>query len=137
MKKFILLSSQRSGSNFLQSLLNSHPEILVGGELFNRNDQFMNDFLIKNNIQFKNVDPAECIKKYFSRSLKRGTNYIGFRLFYTHLRNKRELIWNTLKYTPDFSLIHLQRKNMLKKYLSLKLAKNTSSWIRKRMEQEQ
>jgi len=137
MKNFVILSSRRSGSIYLQSLLNSHPEILCGGEIFTKKSQFMNDFLRKNNIQFKDINPEEYIKSFFSRQPKKKINYLGFRLFYNHLRRERESIWNTLKNTPDLCLIHLQRKNILKKYLSLNLAIKTSSWSRKKMEPEQ
>ena len=44
MIKFILLTTKRSGSNFIRQWINSHPNIRCHGELFLLRDKFNDDF---------------------------------------------------------------------------------------------
>ncbi len=137
MKKFLILSSQRSGSTYLQQLLNSHPEIIVGGEIFNNNPRHLieKEHITEELVNLKDTDPEEFLNHFFLSKAKSSTKLIGFRLFYEHGWSQRESVWNIFKNIPDLSLIHLQRKNYLKQFLSLKLAEKTSHWVRKKTEQ--
>jgi len=132
MKKFIILSSKRSGSTYLQQLLNSHPEIIVGGEIFNNSPGHVmeKEQIPEDKVKLKDSNPEEYLNWYFLSRNKDPVKFIGFRLFYEHGRSGREVIWDILKNIPDFRIIHLQRKNQLKQFLSLKLAKKTSQWLR-------
>ena len=136
MKKFIILSSQRSGSTYLQMLLNSHPDIFAGGEIFNNNPRHPIEIenITQSLVDIKDSDPEKYLNHYFLHSTERPVNCIGFRLFYDHGRGRREVIWSVLKNIPDFRIIHLQRKNQLKQFVSLKLAETTSHWLRRASE---
>lgn len=137
MIKFIILSSQRSGSTYLQILLNSHPEIIVGGEIFNPTPQHLIEkgHIPEDKIKLKDSDPEEYLNWFFLSGNKYPAKVMGFRLFYEHGKTEREKIWKILKETHNIRIIHLQRKNLLRQFVSLQLAEKTSRWLRKESEE--
>lgn len=137
MKKFIILASQRTGSNYLQWLLNSHRDIFVGGEIFNPNPRHVveNVNIPQSLIDIKDTDPETYLNHYYRHCTERSVGFIGFRMFYGHGENGKGTVWDIIKNIPHLKIIHLQRRNLLKQFLSLKLAEKTSRWLRKETDQ--
>lgn len=114
--EFVIVSSGRSGSNLLVSLLNSHENVEAHGELF----RFLNgDSSLKRwneifNYKNKNIQTA------------------GFKLFYYHpFDGENTDIWNILQSDKSIKIIHLIRENRIRVYVSLMVANKTGKWRNK------
>jgi len=78
-QRFILLGTARSGSNLLQTLLNSHDHICMYNELFNL------DNISSVNLTEALTDPVEYLEKRLYRNGSPGNKTIGFKMFYNHM----------------------------------------------------
>lgn len=108
--KFVLISRARSGSNLLMTLLDSHPQIKMHGEVFKR-VQGLNSIDIWNSV--------------FSKKNK----VIGFKLFYYHpIDENDKKCWEYIHKDQSVRIIHLIRKNYLRTYVSRKIADKTNLW---------
>jgi LPS sulfotransferase NodH len=140
---FIVLGTQRTGSNLVQSLLNSHPNALCLGEVFNqgiRTDMLgakkclvlADDWLVNLSTRELRCSDQQQLN-FLDVFLKRAYPNIectGFRLFYEHTRNSVEnALWRSLKRRPNLLYIHLMRRNHLRRYVSLMLARQTDLWV--------
>lgn len=119
--KFIVLSSQRSGSTLLCELLGSHPDVVMAKELFKlsgegRNldhkryvpekgsaEAFLADF-------FRSDDAAGIRAKGFKLMLNQFKAHVGLREFL-----KQE----------EISVIYLERRNLLKQHVSRQAARSS------------
>ncbi|WP_286761122.1 Stf0 family sulfotransferase [Salegentibacter sp. UBA1130] len=112
-KKFVIIAAPRTGSNWLVSLLNSHPEITCEGE------------------KYKNIKGQSTLKiwnKIFSRRSKRN-KYVGFKLLYNQPPDHQDKsIWEIIKNDQDIFIIHLKRNNLLASYVSLQIGYKTGIW---------
>ncbi len=134
--KFIILGKGRSGSNFLRSLLDSHGQILTFGEIFRRpgeigwgrsdyNKYFQSPKLVT---LMRNESPEFIEKKVFGK-FPRKISAVGFKIFYQHAHgDAREAAWTFLKNEKDLKVIHLKRRNILKRLVSYKKALVTNEW---------
>ncbi len=154
--KVILLGSARTGSNLLLSLLNSHSEINILGELFNL------DAYSESDQRLILSDPIEYIDDKLNN---RSSGIVGFKLFYDHMRPEyfkkniddalisenlarrfRQLnslrmefqnsitsvfdrFWDFIYQSKEFKIIHLVRLNKLDTLISLKRALITNEWV--------
>ena len=126
MKKFIILTTQRSGSTLLWRYLNEHPKISAHGEMMlmsiRREDSYST--FIQSSIKRKIMhyfDKNKALDKYFLE-LFRENRYIeaaGFKLMYNQISKSLDkwIIQNKLY------IIHLIRENTLKLVLSRETAK--------------
>lgn len=115
-EKFIVITSARTGSGLLISLLNNHENIEARGELYRSLegktsiDRWNQIFNFKN----KNIYTA------------------GFKIFYFHPFDKKNSeVWNIIKQDKSIKIIHLIRENKIRSYVSLKIAEKTDKWTRK------
>ena len=113
-RPFIVLTDARTGSNFLVSILDSHPNIRAEGELF------------------RDLSPklyGLALSTAFSKQ-PRHIKASGFKIFYSHARNGMGGgIWDHLERMEDLLVIHLKRRNLLRAFVSLKIAKSQGVWI--------
>jgi len=93
MKNFVIISHQRTGSNMVRKALNKHSQVYCGSEIV---EKVQDVTLIKKEME-KNKKPVFC----FLLKYDQLTAYVAKFL---------EL--------NDFKVIHLQRKNKLKSYIS-------------------
>jgi LPS sulfotransferase NodH len=121
MKKFIILTTQRSGSTLLWRYLNGHPNISAHGEMFLPNHSGSDTYA-----SFRKSSRAKWLRHYVAN--KRNLNAYfgefffvaqnieacGFKLMYNQIsQNLSEWIKQ-----HDVSIIHLIRKNILKTIVS-------------------
>ncbi len=112
---FIVLTRSRSGSNLLLSYLNSHPNVLVDGEIFGR---------------LRGRDPIKRLKKKAFGRQPRRVKAKGFKIFYYHpLDQTSEILWNELVAMKSLRVIHLKRSNVLRTLLSRKVAESDKVWL--------
>ena len=113
MKKFIVLTRSRTGSNFLISLLNSHKEIKANGELVARKKQRSFEELIEEGLS----SGDESVKAS------------GFKIFYYHpIEAEGSAVWEKLVKMTELKVIHLKRRNILRTLVSHKLANLNNVW---------
>lgn len=111
-RKVVIVCQARTGSNLLVSLLNSHPNVSISGEIFD----FLNGQSTKDiwNNQFKK----------YPKKIK----VVGFKIFYQHPFDGEKDVWGIINKDPSILIIHLTRKNTLRSYISLKIAEKTNRW---------
>ena len=132
-QRFIILTDQRSGSNHLEDLLDSHPAVKVAGELFNpsHDHKSRNNPLPEEIRGLRRRDPIAYLEAFFEQPFDDSITHVGFRLFHDHARSRPErAIWTSLRRTKDLRVIHLKRRNLLRNLLSLKLAERSNDWER-------
>lgn len=129
---FIVLSSQRTGSKYLEQCLNSHPNINCSGEI-----------LLGYGGHYKKL-PPKALKKYrrartlwqaiASGAMLFPKHFIdtafspegedvtaaGFRLMYNQIDRDPRVLPH-IQSTVDLKVVHLFRQNLLKQFVSLKL----------------
>ncbi|MFN3917678.1 MAG: Stf0 family sulfotransferase [Flavobacteriales bacterium] len=112
-KKFIIITRSRTGSNFLISLLNDHPNIHALGEEYSK---------------IGSKSTQRIWNQIFCKKPK-NIHLVGFKLFYYHpLDSEDKSVWEIIQKDPEIRLIHLTRKNLLRTYVSREIAKKTDVW---------
>jgi LPS sulfotransferase NodH len=106
-RKYIILSTPRSGSTLLSRMILAHPNVTGRGEYFDR---------------LKGKNPAKLLEKIF-KPQRKSIKAVGFNIHYNHPADeKKREAWELLKECQDLHIIHLSRKNILRYYLSSKIA---------------
>lgn len=131
--KFIIFTTQRSGSTVLTRTLDEHPEIFCAGELFQTSEEIhhpewhffswgidsKNFTVLKFNkvINYPNMRLRSIphIKKFYNANAK-GEKARGFKLMITHIKTAPYL-WEYLK-QENVKVIVLVRNNVFKTTLS-------------------
>ena len=136
MTKFIIFTTQRSGSTVLTKTLDEHPQVFVAGEIFHTNNEihhpewhfpFKNylgkgkarGILMKINKALNNFSIKERVKKHLDSfyAAKENTETArGFKLMQSQVKTN-PVIWNYIK-NNDVKIIVLVRKNIFETALS-------------------
>lgn len=132
-EKFVIITNQRSGSNLLVSMLNSHPEIKCFGELMRATPRWMKKKGYKGALRvLEKVDeifqddrhrfahPHEFIQAVFDTAPRKRKTY-GFKL---HLNQHPEYLTRLIQ-DPDWKLVVLERENKLAQFSSSKISEVT------------
>jgi LPS sulfotransferase NodH len=130
--RFIVLGRPRTGSTFLRSALNNHRELFTFGELF-RHDQISWEPHLGRPaprvIDYYSNHPVEFVENRVYRSYPAHIRAVGFKIFYHHAHKEfNEPIWSYLYANPHIRVVHIERRNLLKTYVSHKLAFLTGTW---------
>ena len=140
--RFVIFTQPRSGSNLLCGMLNSHPEILCHHEIFNpKRIYYSKDFhelladreqtsrkdLIKGKLGLmtlrqRKLNPERFMFEIWKNNF--GHKAVGFNLFPTHIPNASM----SLIKDNNVKKIILTRRNKLKCYVSLLIARKTGVW---------
>ena len=126
--KFCILTTQRSGSTWLNDLLNSHPQVRCLNEpfLYSRHQPFWelegfpNFFLFKNR---KQISRPWGIFQYITamQAFSEQFDAVGFKLMYSQLSMFPEIMLKMIK--DRYRIIHLIRQNPLDLYISYQNAR--------------
>ena len=125
MVKFLVLATQRSGTVFLESILNSHPDIYCTGErlLYNNTNSFIDYWNDKVKEDKINLTPKyssrilyDFMDEYFSA---RNEKAVGFDVKYNQYNTIANM--HTVFQKHNIRIIHLIRENILKTLISLRL----------------
>lgn len=113
-KPFMVLCRARSGSNFLLSLLERHPNTLIYGE--------------KLRVYRKGKS-----ERFLDRLAGRRAWWVqatGFKMFYDHPHNvEAPALWQRLIDQQALAIVHLRRRNLLDMLLSQTLAEQSGHWV--------
>lgn len=126
--RFVILGQERTGSTLLQMLLNSDASVISMGEIFNDvvSIRRKNPFL---HVIAAGADPIPFMENSIYCDYNESTKAVGFKLFYHHARKGPwSKVWNYLA-ENGVKIIHQKRRNLLDRYLSLRLAERTNQWI--------
>jgi hypothetical protein len=126
--RFVILNATRTGSNFLCTVLNSHPDILCHHEIFNphvigvaRHLQG-SDFRL-GSMEERERDPVEFLDRVWRTNLDRRA--VGFKMcLWQH-----EPAYQVVLPDPQVRKIILKRRNRVKSFVSLLLARQTGEWV--------
>lgn len=113
--KFVIFSQGRTGSNLLESLVNSHPQILCEGEILSHN-------------HVRVLYPKWYIR---GNSLSHASKLVyGFRLQPEQLKFHKLPIEDFFSFLldEDWKIIYLRRENYLRQILSAKIAIHRKKW---------
>ncbi len=132
--KFIILGRSRTGSNFLRSLLNSHPSVMVLGEIFRNQNTIDFDHpefqTTKQIMKIYQSNPEKFLEKIVFRRIPAKYQALGFKLFYYHAReNPFSRIWQAIRDQKEIRILHIKRKNILRTHLSRENALKTGQWV--------
>lgn len=154
-RNFILLASPRTGSGYLSSLVNSHPNAVMLSEIFNFHHHH-GKFL---------EDPAGWYSLHCNRNYPDHVQVVGAKILYGHattndfscdfdgnvgptyaikakmasslrnaagirqLQEKFDTLWTQLKNDRNLFIVHLKRRNVLETVLSLRKAMISDQWL--------
>lgn len=131
--RFVIFTTQRSGSTVITRTLDNHPEVFCAGEIFQTSNdihhpewhfsswgihskshavQRLNKIINYPNLRFRSIPHIE----QFYNANEKGEKARGFKLMFTHMKTA-PYIWQHLKNT-DTKVIVLIRKNVFKTTLS-------------------
>ena len=138
MTKFIILSIARSGTNLLRDLLYQHPRIRCLEEVFRKDYPFVDlyDNVLpgllpprEELVRQLTASPGPLLDRYVFRDVSGKYDVCGFKIFFTHPGIDLEPVWNHLVADRDIRVIHLWRRNQLRRHVSLQQALQTGVWI--------
>lgn len=133
--RFIIIGTARTGSNFLRSLLNDHPQVVAFGELFRERDAIGWDFsgvprssAVHTLFQ---TDPVRFLTTRVFGRYPRHIGAVGFKIFYYHAQDDAAWadVWPHLIADTGIKVIHIKRQNMLRTHLSRMRAMQTDVWV--------
>jgi len=131
-KRFIIFTNGRTGSNWLVSLLRSHPEIRVHSEIFGEHQ--ISDTDIRKLIS--RVGPVQYLESCFRRMLTE--NYVGLKMLYYQIEEDFGIgrgvtglstLSKAIFEDPDLYFIHLKRLNHVDRLLSNARAKASGQFL--------
>lgn len=130
--RFCILASQRTGSSYLKTALDSHPEIHCMGEIFHSQRADTSRLLLSKlsetdrdhirSIKWRNQAPVEYLNYVMTQCTSQfpDINSFGFKLFTTHNCEAWDEVLRS-----DYVKILLYRENKLDQYASHKIASST------------
>ncbi|MBI5099766.1 MAG: glycosyltransferase [Nitrospirae bacterium] len=124
MIKFVIFSHPRSGSNYLCSLLDSHPEILCHFELFHPDKAyyslaFNDEEMLPYPLERRDNNTGEFINKVFKNNM--GRRAVGFKIFIWQSDEAHDILLNDRTVLK----IMLSRRNVVQAFVSEKIAEKT------------
>lgn len=130
MKTFLIIGQPRSGTTYLQTLLNSHPRIHCRGELF---DPWQIDDDGHKTKNFEAVIARDAAPEAFLDAKlagegldgAEGLHRIGAKLLFQH---HPRILSHYIPQRPELALIHVQRENKLAQFASLQQVARTQRW---------
>lgn len=126
MGQFVLMGLPRSGTTYVQTLLNSHPDISCAGEEFNpravigtyRHDTSSHVILARD------ADPLAHLDQVYRKAMKTGAAQGGFKFMLGH----NVAVLDSLLQNPTLKFIYIWRENRVAQVASLLKAAKSSRW---------
>lgn len=123
---FIVLTSHRTGSNLLVSLLADHPRVHATGEVLNRHVPLA--VLCPEARERERLRPARLLHhRVFARP---DVDAAGCKVFYHHGAGFSVQAWAYLSALDGLRVIHLRRRDRLARYVSYLRAMDDGVWMR-------
>lgn len=127
-RRFAVLSTPRTGSNWLCSILDSHPQLCCHYELFNPARPFFagSPPPESSDLKARRRDPLKWLDRVVAGSacLNAAAEAIGFKLHLDH----RPSVLRYLLFASDLPLILVDRKDRLAQFASFELSQKTGAY---------
>jgi LPS sulfotransferase NodH len=125
--RFVIFAAPRTGSNWLCSLLDSHPSVLCHHEIFNPEGIHYSVSLRSGELDLGTVaerdrDPAAVLARLWQATL--GRRWVGFKLN----RDQNARVFALVLADPDIRKIVMKRRNRIRTFLSEHVALATGEW---------
>ena len=131
-KKFIITCAPRTGSTMLRMMLNSHPGIACYGEVItlkgepNLGKKFQ-DSIGKTSEELAEIrgnNPVNFLYNYIWNQdyYQADCKAIGLKIKYRQLQEQFKDVFQAILDDREIRIIHLTRKNLLKRYVSNRLS---------------
>ena len=133
--RFVVVATDRTGTNLLLGMLRAHPLCVAGGELFNpveiERDRLawpdLPDADLPALLQKRRDDALALMEDLHARGFARGAQAVGFKLMYWHGLQHRAVL-DALAADETVKVIHVTRRNLLRRAVSEAQAKVTKRW---------
>jgi LPS sulfotransferase NodH len=123
---FVVVGQHRTGSNMLRYALETHPQVVHYGELFNAALQEIAGAYGKyayrpaSLLEWRRADARAFLNEVIYRDAMPPIAAVGFKLFYRQGRGDGNgNPWPVLRERPDVRIIHLLRRNPIGSFLSV------------------
>ncbi|HEV7857548.1 MAG TPA: hypothetical protein VGO91_02775 [Pyrinomonadaceae bacterium] len=125
--KFVILAAPRTGSNWVCSMLNSHPQILCHHEIFNPGGihyalDYRHGELDLGSLEERERAPLLFLDRLWQQPF--GHRAVGFKLN----RQQHAAVFESVLGNRDVRKIILVRRNRVKTFVSEMLAEQTGRW---------
>ena len=132
--RFIVLGDARTGSSMLVQALHSSPHIRCFREIFNWKQHFVDfhmegyDKSNERDWSQRKRDPGGFLRERIFCQHPEAIRAVGFKFLYVHTMGFQGL-HELLAGDRQLRVLHLRRRNLLRKLVSLKIAQATGSWL--------
>jgi hypothetical protein len=132
-RRFIILSDARTGSHMIAQALDSSPHIICFRELFNIQLDVVQynvegyDNESKEDFALRAEDPVRFLHERIFCEHAPEVQAVGFKYHYMHWGFRGVL--DELAADEELYVLHLRRRNQLRMFVSLELAKETGVWL--------
>ena len=134
-KRFVVIGPERSGTNLLVGMLNQHAGCFCGGELFNggviakgRLPGFeLPEDEMARLVALRQENSAAFLQAIWRTSAAAGHTTVGFKLLYNHGQDQ-QAVTDLLAADPSIRILHVTRRNLLRRLVSLRQAQATKQW---------
>lgn len=131
-RRFAIVSTPRSGTHLLRTLLGSHPCIEMHGEAFNRFGQHLLPYSVQDTTAERILE-RHLFRPYFEYVEAAG--FVLFRDLDTEWAGAN--VWEAVAGVPDLKIILLDRRNRLERLVSLRKSLLDHVWYVGRDDQRQ
>lgn len=116
-QKFMIVGRARSGTTLLHTYLNTHRNIYSAGE-------------VQASELYHDLQTSDIKKRLIFRTFDSSIKVAGAKvLLPVQIQNTvTEALLHIIALSPDIKIIHLHRRNLLREYVSLKIAEKTNKW---------
>ena len=133
--RFVVVATDRTGTNLLLGMLRAHPQCVCGGEIFNpveiEKDRLgwydVPEADMPRLLEKRRADPLGCLEELYQRGFASGGKAVGFKLMYWHGLQHRPVL-DALAADAPLKVIHVTRRNLLRRAVSEAQAKATRRW---------
>jgi len=132
--RFVIVGDARTGSNLLWSALNSHPRVICFREVFHFAHEFI-DYAVPGfddrataDVTLRREDAVRFLYERIFREFQPAIHAVGFKFLYGH-RWGFEPVVRALGEDRDIRVIHLRRRNIVRMFVSVRIAESTGRWL--------
>jgi LPS sulfotransferase NodH len=129
MKAYVLLCHARSGSTLIARGLKQHSEVLMFGEVFNKNAGERARFSAVDGRVWRDDEDGEAFVRDVVYGPRQDAGAVGFKLMYSDVwRGESASAWSYVVARRDVRVVHIRRDDLLAGLISLEVARRSRQW---------